>query len=85
MAHALREMSGIFDDEVLISQAVMVGDRPSTDGTFAETLGCRFALVRSGVTPPDWTPASHRDHFGSCRHDFDVPDLLALAEHLVSS
>jgi 4-nitrophenyl phosphatase len=85
MARALREMSGLFDDEVLISQAVMVGDRPSTDGTFAENLGCRFALVRSGVTPADWTPVSHSDHFGSCRRDFDVPDLLALAEYLVSS
>jgi ribonucleotide monophosphatase NagD (HAD superfamily) len=30
--------------------AVMVGDRPSTDGLFARTLGCRFALVLSGVT-----------------------------------
>ena len=31
--------------------AVMVGDRPETDGLFARTLGCRFALVWSGVTP----------------------------------
>ncbi len=31
---------------------VMVGDRVSTDGLFAATIGCRFALVRSGVTPP---------------------------------
>jgi 4-nitrophenyl phosphatase len=30
--------------------AVMVGDRPSTDGLFARALGCRFALVLSGVT-----------------------------------
>jgi len=30
--------------------AVMVGDRPETDGLFARTLGCRFALVWSGVT-----------------------------------
>jgi 4-nitrophenyl phosphatase len=33
------------------STAIMVGDRWSTDGLFAERLGCRFALVRSGVTP----------------------------------
>lgn len=33
--------------------AVMVGDRPSTDGGFAVTLGCRYALVHSGVTAPD--------------------------------
>jgi 4-nitrophenyl phosphatase len=29
---------------------VMVGDRPSTDGAMAETLGWPFALVLSGVT-----------------------------------
>ncbi len=28
---------------------VMVGDRVSTDGAFAQTIGCRFALVMSGV------------------------------------
>ncbi len=32
--------------------AVMVGDRPSTDGGFARTLGCTYALVLSGVTAP---------------------------------
>jgi 4-nitrophenyl phosphatase len=31
--------------------AVMVGDRPSTDGRFAVELGCRYAQVWSGVTP----------------------------------
>lgn len=31
---------------------VMVGDRPSTDGLFAQSLGCRYAQVWSGVTPP---------------------------------
>jgi 4-nitrophenyl phosphatase len=31
--------------------AVMVGDRPSTDGRFARELGCRYAQVWSGVTP----------------------------------
>ncbi len=29
---------------------VMIGDRPSTDGSFARELCCRFALVRSDVT-----------------------------------
>jgi HAD superfamily hydrolase (TIGR01450 family) len=29
---------------------VMVGDRPDTDGWFAQALGYRFALVHSGVT-----------------------------------
>ncbi|MBI4884542.1 MAG: HAD-IIA family hydrolase [Actinobacteria bacterium] len=32
-------------------QAVMVGDRPSTDGRFARALGCAYAHVHSGVTP----------------------------------
>jgi len=31
---------------------LMVGDRPDTDGRFADELGCGFALVRSGVTAP---------------------------------
>jgi len=30
---------------------LVVGDRPETDGLFAERLGCDFALVESGVTP----------------------------------
>ncbi len=34
------------------ARALMVGDRFSTDGRFATTLGCGFALVRTGVTPP---------------------------------
>jgi len=33
-----------------LSAAVMVGDRPETDGLFARTLGCRYAQVWSGVT-----------------------------------
>ena len=36
----------------LRAAAVMVGDRPSTDGRFARQLGCRYAHVWSGVTPP---------------------------------
>jgi ribonucleotide monophosphatase NagD (HAD superfamily) len=33
-------------------EMLMVGDRPETDGLFAERLACRFALVETGVTPP---------------------------------
>ncbi len=29
--------------------AIMIGDRVSTDGAFARTLGCPFGLVRSGI------------------------------------
>jgi len=33
--------------------AVMIGDRYSTDGRFAAELGCRFIAVSSGVAPDD--------------------------------
>ncbi len=35
---------------------VVVGDRPSTDGRLARRLTARFALVLTGVTPPDHGP-----------------------------
>lgn len=38
------------EPDVVASSMLMVGDRPSTDGRFAQALGCRFALVRTGVT-----------------------------------
>lgn len=48
MADLVRAMCGPgFSSET----ALMVGDRWSTDGLFADVLGCPFALVRSGVTP----------------------------------
>jgi glycerol-1-phosphatase len=34
------------------AHAVMVGDRPETDGLMAATLGCRYAHVETGVTAP---------------------------------
>ncbi len=57
-------------------RVMMVGDRPETDGLFAHRLGCRFALVRSGVSAPgapieDTTPV-----------DLDVADLGAIARQL---
>jgi len=58
------------------TMAVMVGDRPSTDGRFAVTLGCAYAHVWSGVTPRgtviDPTP------------DVEAADLAAVAELLLS-
>jgi HAD superfamily hydrolase (TIGR01450 family) len=47
MAAAIETMVG----DVTPATLLMIGDRPSTDGQFAVTLGCPFALVRSGVTP----------------------------------
>lgn len=35
-----------------VANALMVGDRPSTDGLFARALGCQYAHVWSGVTTP---------------------------------
>jgi HAD superfamily hydrolase (TIGR01450 family) len=37
---------------------VVVGDRPSTDGLFAVTLGAPFALVLTGVTTPSDLPVT---------------------------
>jgi HAD superfamily hydrolase (TIGR01450 family) len=48
MADAVRAMVGDLAPE----RFLVVGDRGSTDGQFAVTLGCPFALVRSGVTHP---------------------------------
>ncbi|MCB0980956.1 MAG: HAD-IIA family hydrolase [Acidimicrobiaceae bacterium] len=58
-------------------RAVMVGDRPSTDGRFARLLGCRYAHVQSGVTPAgavvEPTP------------DIEVTDLAAVADVLLAA
>ena len=51
--------------------ALMVGDRYSTDGRFAEVLGVRFALVRSGVTVPGDPPGGEPT--------WDLADLAAVA------
>jgi 4-nitrophenyl phosphatase len=48
MAAAVADIIGAAD----ASRLLVVGDRVSTDGAFAETIGCPFALVRSGVTAP---------------------------------
>lgn len=57
-------------------RAVMVGDRPSTDGLFARTLGCRSAHVWSGVTP--------RGTLIDPAPDFDGDDLAAVADALAN-
>ena len=57
-------------------RAVMVGDRPSTDGRFARTLGCRYAHVHSGVTPKG-APVDPDP-------DLAVDDLAGVADALVT-
>jgi glycerol-1-phosphatase len=61
------------------TRTLMIGDRPETDGAFAQLLGSRFALVRSGVTTPDAAIDAEP------RVDLDVADLAAVATCLVSS
>jgi HAD superfamily hydrolase (TIGR01450 family) len=51
---------------------VMVGDRPSTDGAFARTLGYRFVMVRSGVGASEGVPDPTPDEV----HD-DLPSAVA--------
>ena len=36
---------------IVANEMVMVGDMPETDGAFARTVGCAYALVLSGMTP----------------------------------
>lgn len=63
--------------------AVMVGDRPSTDGGFATTLNCRFALVRSGVTLVGVMPDDQPAWFEGTTLDIDMPNLAAVADLLL--
>ena len=76
MAVAVRELTG-----GVSSSAVMVGDRPSTDGRFARTLGCRYALVRSGVIAPGARLDLDGDVSDVDVH-LDVADLVAVARSL---
>lgn len=56
--------------------AVMVGDRPETDGLMASTLGCRYAHVESGVTAPG-APVVPMP-------DLTAPDLAGVAKVLIA-
>lgn len=85
MAALLRSLLVSSDPDVDVSTAVMVGDRPSTDGRFAQVLGCRFALVRSGVTHEGWTVLDHPEHFADCPVHVDVADLAAVADLLLGT
>lgn len=57
--------------------ALMVGDRASTDGLFATTIGCPFALVRTGVTLPGGRPDAEIDPA------LDLQDLAAVADAVI--
>ena len=62
---------------------VMVGDRLDTDGAFAATIGCPFALVRSGVIEP----GQQLDlvEFGLSEPTADVTNLAAFADLLTDA
>lgn len=71
-------MGRIIDEVVGDAGRLMVGDRLDTDGAFAVTLGCPFALVRSGVMRPDHElPAD-----ATVVPAYDVADLAELADVL---
>ena len=59
---------------------LMVGDRWSTDGLFAEALGCPFALVRSGVTGPGQPISDVPGDPGGQSVRLDLADLAAVAD-----
>ena len=56
---------------------VMVGDRPETDGLFATRLGCRFALVETGVT-------GQGDDVGDLDVALRCADLAAVVDQLTA-
>jgi HAD superfamily hydrolase (TIGR01450 family) len=62
---------------------VMVGDRPSTDGAMADTLGWPFALVLSGVTAAVAPPGGEAIPVPA--PPFVAADLGALVDPLVAS
>jgi len=72
MADLVRSRLG--DD---VEGAILVGDRPSTDGAMAGRLGVTFALVFSGVTGEDEVP-------GDPAPDHVAPDLGQLVDELLS-
>jgi 4-nitrophenyl phosphatase len=62
---------------------VMVGDRPSTDGAMADTLGWPFALVLSGVASA--TPEGGGEPIPSPPPPFVAADLGEIAPQLVAA
>lgn len=76
MARAVRRMLGGDDRSDLGSRLVVVGDMFLTDGRFAAELGARFALVRTGNTPPGALLERHPDYDGA--------DLADVAQQLLS-
>ncbi len=74
MGELVRRTLGVND----LSSCWMVGDRYSTDGAFAKTIGAKFALVTSGIVDRAGADALRDEH----KFEVVVDDLLGLAKHL---
>jgi ribonucleotide monophosphatase NagD (HAD superfamily) len=61
-----------------LSSCWMVGDRYSTDGAFAKTIGAKFALALSGVINRVGAEKLQNEH----KFELVVEDLIGLAMHL---
>ncbi|MEY4115440.1 MAG: hypothetical protein RIQ32_199, partial [Actinomycetota bacterium] len=61
-----------------LSSCWMVGDRYSTDGAFAKTIGAKFALASSGVIDRAGANTLQSEH----KFELVVEDLAGLAKHL---
>jgi 4-nitrophenyl phosphatase len=79
MADLVRQVLGVDD----LSNAWMVGDRPSTDGKFAQTVGCKFAQVLTGISSADDVGSDVSDQANGDRQVF--ADLATFAKMIVGS
>ncbi|MCF8543942.1 MAG: HAD-IIA family hydrolase [Ilumatobacteraceae bacterium] len=79
MADLVRQVLGIND----LSDAWMVGDRPSTDGLFAQTVGCKFAQVLTGISSLNDVNDDASDVVAGDTHVF--ADLATFANIIVGS
>ncbi len=59
------------------ADGVMIGDRPETDGRFADAVGYRFGLVLSGVTGPDDLPVDPAP-------ELTATDLAAMVDRVLA-
>jgi 4-nitrophenyl phosphatase len=78
MAELIVSLLGAPGRPFLPGATLMVGDRAETDGRLAARLGCRFALVRSGV------PVAAGTRQGGRAPALDAADLAAVADVIVS-
>jgi 4-nitrophenyl phosphatase len=79
IADLARRVLGITD----LSDAWMVGDRPSTDGLFAQTVGCKFAQVLTGISSADKSSDTALNLPNESLHVY--ADLAAFAKMIVGS